>query len=418
MLKKTQKSQNLTTKTSSIECYLCKNCSPGTAFYICDSGHVVCENCRHSNDSVKRKDGGDCLPGKKRSKHTNKQKNIQTKSSCALTEDLASGDHDKCNKTSTKETKSKNEGGINLCKYHVDTKNTSENKTAPKEKLETIIEYENSNYKDDRSSTSSLLSTASAHNLDLMKELPDHYVCPRWYNYFILEFTGPVQCPVEACKKMIALDSVMLHFYFDHSKVPRMTLSSNAARRIHLKSSNLSAEAQCLCIFSLQEDKNVFSKVSAGEVHSSECKSILLMGAKLQLEKLKHHDEKSSTMPISVRNITTQTELQQNDIAKNSTNCIKKCETYRATAQIEFDNNEILLLWLCKQDDNTDSYSISVLSRDKQGFSYIGGAIHIRNEQSPADMFRRADCLMVPGTALNRLLDEQNHICVVVNFLG
>ncbi|KAI5645258.1 hypothetical protein NE865_02806 [Phthorimaea operculella] len=422
MLKKTQKSQNLvSTKKPSVECSICKSCSPGKAFYICESGHVLCENCRQPNESEKRKDSGDCVPGKNRSKHSKKQENMHTKSSCFLTKDLASGDHDKRDKTHTKETKSKSECRINFCKDHVDTKNTLENNTAPKEKLETIIEYRNSNYKDDRSSTSSLDSSSSKHNLELVKELPklpDHYVCPRWYNFYILEFTGPVQCPVEACNKMIALDSVMLHFYFDHSKVPRMTLCKKEARRIYVKSSSLCSEAQCLCIFSLQEHTD------AKEVQSSDCKSILLMGAKIQMEKLKLRDEKSSTMPISVRDITTQTELQRSDTAKksiihNNTNCIKKCEPYRKIAQTEFDNNEILLLWLCKQDDSTDSYSISVLSRDKKrGFSYIGEAIHIRNEQSPADMFQKADCLMVPGAALNRLLDEKNHICVVVNILG
>ncbi|XP_037299527.1 uncharacterized protein LOC115451016 [Manduca sexta] len=362
MLKKiASKSLNhMQNKECDIQCLICKKYS-NTILYVCESGHFLCKNC----SSV-----GHDEPVQERSRkniqlhrQVNASLNVFNKTNKSLKDhDLASGDNEKIDKNckTQKQEKDDQEAG-NTDDSKFKQINTNYNDATDK----TIIKYKNNNF---NGSTSSIDSTSIYKNETIYKGLENNVTIAR-----------PVKCPVTTCSKMIAVDSTMQHFYFDHSKVANITLKPRKTQRIIQKSCTFTKDTQCICTFKHQN-------ISGAEYH------LLLMCA------TKYMNVKKTTDEINI-SIT------------------KKYNDTQGKSKI-FESDEILLLWLCKIDNNAHSYKIALSTKDKLlSYSFAGVPINIRDSQDADTVYDKSNCLIVRGVAANRLLDNHNQFNIFVSIV-
>ncbi|XP_026328883.1 uncharacterized protein LOC113236886 [Hyposmocoma kahamanoa] len=358
--------------------------------YVCETGHVICENCQRTGESTaNRPESGDFFAEKSLPPTPDRCKKKYAEPT--RTKDLASGDHYKRSKALKPKRVSKSDYIIRTVDKNTTVSIKHKKSIRAKDNLETIIEYKNANFCDNKSSCSSLSSSHSVQSLKIMEPLPKHCkVCPR-----------PVTCPILECSKMIAMDSVMLHFHFDHSKVPRQTLVSGSPSRLLVNTCNIGTKTQCLTVFLLCDNfqglpTNNVQSVVLNETYA-DCNAILLMGARMQ-------------DPTELAYTSSSVVIKKNDPSQEIDN--------KQVAKERFENNELLLLWLCQLENNANTYSITLLKSNKKvGHSYIGEAVHIRDQQTTLNMYQRCDCLILRGPAANRLLDKKNHFLVLVNIL-
>lgn len=101
-----------------------------------------------------------------------------------------------------------------------------------------------------------------------------------------------------------------LHFYFDHSKIPRIPISGGTNPELYLKMSQISRESRCFAVFSLK-------------THNMQYRDdppLLLMGAMY---------------------------------------CAKESKLQSVGSQ-KFSSKDALILWICKVVDAVQYYSVSI----------------------------------------------------------
>ncbi|CAH0700110.1 unnamed protein product [Spodoptera exigua] len=322
--------------------------------------------------------------------------------------DLASGDSNElANQDPDKDSKKD-------CKEDNSSAKTElEQKQGSKQTVEATIEYKNPHYQDTSSSVTTVEGSKTTE--DNASDQSSSHIALR-----------PVMCPVTTCSKMVTIDSFMLHFHFDHSKVPRKTLDDTTPQEISLKASNFSNEVQCVATFIMETQRrsNKLRKAdSIPTVRNSmrDNKLLLLMAVKLPTNPINLPNIKYDSTHVFTRSIQTQTEkIFDNDSetivelrSKNSFDH-KTC-----TTKVEFIDNEVFLLWLCKLDDTEKVFSITLLGEDRRrGYCYLGDAGHVRENQDPYILYERSECLMVKGSTVNDLYDLNGHVTVIVSMIG
>ncbi|XP_026739910.1 uncharacterized protein LOC113502511 isoform X2 [Trichoplusia ni] len=370
-----------TEKTHYIECTECRTRAK-SVIYICASGHVISKTCQDDNGN----EGGDNIPERDYGPNNpirEPKKSFET----IKTEDLASGDHDAV------VIKSNSEGNKNA-------RNIVGKVTGSKSNPETTIEYKNENFLESKSSET--LTVETCKNIATKEELSKFKVVLR-----------PVICPVSNCSKMVTINTITLHFHFDHSKVPRIVMVENEPQEVLLKPGSVTTEIQCIATYFIKNDSA-----------SKEDKLLLLMAVKLQTTPSKLPSIKYVSSRIFTRSIHTQTEKQQknNNVDKVvNAECLSKANSQKSckSKAICDDDEDILLLWLCKLDDEENVYSITVMGQNpKRGYSYIGNATHIREKQDPSSLHEKSECLIVKRSAISSLCKVSNQIPVIVRIVN
>ncbi|XP_048484893.1 uncharacterized protein LOC105391850 isoform X2 [Plutella xylostella] len=183
----------------------------------------------------------------------------------------------------------------------------------------------------------------------------------------------PVSCPVQECAKVIARNNVLLHFCYDHAKIPRLyNLNTTTETRIlHVKITEFIEKSRCYAVVLPTTNSNTFTNDNNQHTESSfilnnsynNHSPLLLMGA---------------TFSKTVRNLT----------------------------QTEGNNR------------TSSSKSVTVISEDKRiGHSYIGQAIHIKEPQDAFSIYDRAECLVILSGAINKIINEQCQLQIIINIL-
>lgn len=91
------------------------------------------------------------------------------------------------------------------------------------------------------------------------RSIGDSYV-QQWTSYGwsydkdIFFYFRPVTCPLTVCRKMIARDFILQHFYFDHSKIPRITLNTQPQRNF-LNASLFTENTSCYAVLLLTTEQ-------------------------------------------------------------------------------------------------------------------------------------------------------------------
>ncbi|XP_050557630.1 uncharacterized protein LOC118261810 isoform X3 [Spodoptera frugiperda] len=401
MLKKVQSLTPSETSSSTdktpMQCSVCKTTAK-SSLYVCESGHVICKSCQKCDITQDtRNECGDNNPDKMETPNNDLMNKVQ---------DLASGDFDKlAAQDLDKESKKSYKEDKTLAK-------TQDLDEESKKHAEAIIEYKNLYYQETSSSVTSVEGLKITD--DNVSCQSGSHIAPR-----------PVMCPVTVCSKMVTIDSFMLHFHFDHSKVPRKTLDDTTPQEISLKASNFSNEVQCVATFIMETQKrssNMRKAESTPTVRNTlrDNKLLLLMAVKLPINPIKLPGMKSEQTHVFTRSIQTQTEKIFDydsgmfvDRSKNSS------DHKTNTTKLEFIEDEILLLWLCKLDDAEKVFSITLLGEDRRrGYCYLGDAGHVRDNQDPYLLCERSECLMVKSTTVNDLYDLNGHVTVIVSMIG
>ncbi|RVE52463.1 hypothetical protein evm_002857 [Chilo suppressalis] len=326
-----------------------------TVFNVCDSEHILCGNCRANgthNISDKMTDSGHCSKYKRKKKHKeSKQVSIMRPYKI----DLASGDSNKT--LETEFVRKSNQF------YEQDPKNII------------TVTYKNDSYQDNASDTS-LENAVSSRESDGI--LQNCQLTQR-----------PLSCPV--CEKIIAVESVLQHFVFDHSKVSRYLLKLQATHRTRIKISDLGEGIKCLSVILL----------NAGEGTNS-C-PLLLMTSPVNIVS-------SKNTVISKKSINR----NQDPKVNKSLPCLKDHEV----SEYEIGNDIHLLVWLCKITDTEVIYKVTLSREDKKMcFSYTGNAVHIRSTLNSMDIYHKSDCLIIRKAAVKKLVNEQDQILVSVKVI-
>ncbi|PZC79463.1 hypothetical protein B5X24_HaOG216346 [Helicoverpa armigera] len=227
--------------------------------------------------------------------------------SCDGKADLASGDHDEALISQGLDNEMKD-----FCEDEDACKENSSKHT-----IETTIEYKNPYYQESKSSGTPNHDSIKTSET-IQEETPNCNSVQR-----------PVLCPVSNCSKMVTIDSIMLHFHFDHSKVPRTTIDDITPQEVSLKCSNFSTDVQCVATFIIetqrqgQTNKKRTESVQTGRSSIKDSKLLLLMATNTDSFSKDSSDYKS---------------------------CINK---------YIHDDDEVILLWLCKLDDAEKVFSVS-----------------------------------------------------------
>ncbi|CAH0626943.1 unnamed protein product [Chrysodeixis includens] len=382
-----------TGKTHYIECTECKTRAK-SVIYICTSGHVISKTFQN-DDAVDGNEGGDNIPEKDYCS-IGEPKSVETIKS----EDQASGDHDAL----VEKPNCDNNKGINA-------KNIVKKVTDSKSNPETTIEYKNEHYLDRKSSET--INVECCKNIASKDELSNFKVVLR-----------PVVCPVTNCSKMVTINTITSHFHFDHSKVPRIVFDETESQEILLKPESISTEIQCIATYFIKNQISAFKKNNL----------LLLMAVKLQSATSKIPNIKYVSSRIFTRSIHTQTEKQkeynkerkQKEYYKvgkvvSAERLSKVSSDYKSCKSKTLcdDNEDFLLLWLCKLDDEEKVYSITVMGQNpKRGYSYIGSATHIKRKQDPSSLYEKSECLIIKRSAVVNLCKSGNMIPVIVSVVN
>ncbi|XP_075970786.1 uncharacterized protein LOC142973114 isoform X2 [Anticarsia gemmatalis] len=384
---------NFIPKKKKLRCTVCRTKTDSTYFVCKSKRHVICENCQHLDD-------GEYVPekecGPKRTSSNMSYPEIQRL-------DLASGDHSDSIESSLALK-------ITITREQAKKKGKWTTST-PKEFLptysnKTIIQYQNKNYRESESSLPQDVTYTNSEN--------KYDRIPR-----------PVVCPVSQCGKIVTIDSIPQHFNFDHSKVPKAVLSKTEPQEILLNYSMLSLDTQCVAIFLLNRQSRSQTTLKPHSLSSltmdKDAELLYLLAAKVSTFPVTLSNTKSITT-VSRKNSCTQTESQQ----WRNQQINKLCNNIRRPEDQNWLNNsnnidagdEEILLWLCKLDDKESIYSITISRADKkQAYSYIGDAIHIREEQDGISIYNKADCLSLRRAVINKLISIENEIKVMVSIV-
>ncbi|XP_022816254.1 uncharacterized protein LOC111349382 [Spodoptera litura] len=274
------------TEKTPMQCSVCKTTAK-SSLYVCESGHIICKSCqKYDVTQDTRNECGDNNPDKKENPNNDLMVKLQ---------DLSSGDFD------TFAAQDLNKESKKGCKEDKTLVKTQEQEEESKKNMEAIIEYKNLYYQETSSSVTTGVEGLK-NTEDNISCLSTSHVAPR-----------PVMCPVTICSKMVTIDSFMLHFHFDHSKVPRKTLDDTTPQEISLKASNFSNEVQCVATFIMETQKRS-SKMRNAESTPTvrntlrDNKLLLLMAVKLSSNPIKLPGIKSDQTLVFTRSIQTQTE--------------------------------------------------------------------------------------------------------------
>ncbi|CAB3243171.1 unnamed protein product [Arctia plantaginis] len=362
--------------------------------------HVICNNCQYNASNLKSiNDDDDYVPEKECA--PNSKKEILYSQSGVSRRDMSSGDHSR----SVEPYKSIAISNNRLIK----TEPASMTKGCSKCEPETTVIYKNEKFHADRSNITS------------------DYVSP------IYEFTKepnyesiarPVVCPITSCGKMVTIDSFSQHFNFDHSKVPKLILNKSATQEVLINYSALSEETKCVATFVTSRDKRSSHTAlrritSHTNIHNfnKDCDLLLLMVVKMETTPTKFCIRKCNS-----RNSVDRSYALINDIPKRNMqdqSSVSKSQSenkIRVNKGINKDEDEVILLWLCRLKDKTTVYTINVSREDnQQGYSYIGDAVHIRNEQDPISIYNSTECLSLRGTAIKKLVTAERELKVKVS---
>ncbi|XP_073951587.1 uncharacterized protein isoform X1 [Choristoneura fumiferana] len=397
------------TKLESFCCSMCAGESARTVLYVCESGHVVCDACRKSDEGVS-------------SLHTCDSKNLKTVSNMKkykgqdkqgkrdheivndfYDEDFASGDHNHCSKCFHRRSKSKSNNNIQEDKKLLSSKTVFSEKGLVIKNTETILKYRNEKLSVGESST-------PCPGIKFCKNIT------KSGNYI----QRPVTCPLTVCRKMIARDFILQHFYFDHSKVPRITLNSQPHRNF-LNASLFSENTSCYAVFLLTTEQicaSLLHTTDAGILLNGGYKNVsfLLMGVRMPCIStetiMKPHgsDSASITLPLMENKAI---KMESSKIYLNpaiTTEEPDKCDSEKNI----LNKNNAIMLWICKIGDKAYYYTISVSRADmKLGYSFTGETMKI--EDSPIEIFDQMECLLIQENSLKKLVNEQNELEISVN---
>ncbi|XP_063890519.1 uncharacterized protein LOC110374828 [Helicoverpa armigera] len=405
MLKKvhiSNSSDTLSAEKKLIQCSVCCKTVAKSVLYVCNSGHVICKSCQRCDAKMEdRNECGDFNP----EEDFNTDNDMKQVKSCDGKADLASGDHDEALISQGLDNEMKD-----FCKDEDGCKENSSKHT-----IETTIEYKNPYYQESKSS--------GTPNHDSIKT--SETIQEETQNCNSVQ--RPVLCPVSNCSKMVTIDSIMLHFHFDHSKVPRTTIDDITPQEVSLKCSNFSTDVQCVATFIIetqrqnQTNKKRTESVQTGRSSIKDSKLLLLMAVRMPTNYIKLPNVKCDASRIFTRTIHTQTEkIYESDLETNTDSFSKDSSDYKSCInKYIHDDDEVILLWLCKLDDAEKVFSVTLLGEDKRrGYCYIGDAVHVRDKQDPSLLYDRSECLIVKSSAVSDLYDERGRITAIVSMIG
>ncbi|XP_063821376.1 uncharacterized protein LOC135071523 isoform X2 [Ostrinia nubilalis] len=205
----------------------------------------------------------------------------------------------------------------------------------------------------------------------------------------------PISCPV--CAKMIVMSSILVHFYFDHSKVLKLSLSKSTRQHIVIKASDISLETKCIAVLLLADGKsstgNIQQKPINNKLHA------FLMAAKM-----------STWSPLNSNVGVLKDKCIMDQVHENQS----KLPNIRS----RFEENDVILFWTCKTHNHELICNVKLSRKDKKlSFSYTGEAIDIREKQDAKNIYRNIECLVLRGGAANKLLDKEDQLNVFVRYL-
>ncbi|KAJ0179777.1 hypothetical protein K1T71_004368 [Dendrolimus kikuchii] len=232
--------------------------------------------------------------------------------------------------------------------------------------------------------------------------------------------TRPIFCPITRCAKVLTPDSILQHFCFEHSKVPKIQLEIKKSHYMIISTSNLRPEIVCLAMFLKQDGKRSTKLHKAYSTPSiaSLCRydnidPLFLMASKISItKKIPADGSKQSNGNIEI--LDDFLELQKNEKI-NICNIKRKSNQNDCKEALLFNEDEVLLLWVSEVNYLPKTYKITVSSDNrKYSHSYTGNSIQIKDKNDAFSIYKRGECLAVNGTAVNKLLNAEMSMKVIL----